>query len=154
LNFFLDLSALAKRYVEEAGSDRVEQALFSASFLGLSLICASDVVSALCRRRREKTLSPEQYRKAKQLLLEDIGDASLVNVTGPVVARAVELLERGPCGCRMPSMLPRRRSGPPNCLFPQMKGSARRIEPMDFEWSRCRQAELSAGVQPSLKCRR
>lgn len=96
LNLFLDSSALAKRYVEEAGSDRVEQFLSSASSLGLSVICLSEVVSALCRLRRERKLSLQQYRKAKQALFEDIEDASLVNVTDQVVARAVELLERWP----------------------------------------------------------
>ncbi len=34
--------------------------------------------------------------KAKQALLEDIEDASVINVTDQVMARAVELLERWP----------------------------------------------------------
>jgi hypothetical protein len=96
LNVFLDSSALAKRYVQERGSDRVEEILSSASSLGVSVICISEVVSALCRRRREGKLSQQQYLKAKQALFEDIEDASIVNVTDDVVARAVELLERWP----------------------------------------------------------
>jgi uncharacterized protein len=96
LNVFLDSSALAKRYVQEAGSDRVQELLFSASSLGISIICVSEVVSALCRRRREKGVSPQQYLKAKQALFEDVGDSSVVNLTDQVVARAVELLERWP----------------------------------------------------------
>lgn len=96
MNVFLDSSALAKRYVQERGSDRVEEILSSASSLGVSVICISEVVSALCRRRREGKLSQQQYLKAKQALFEDIEDASIVNVTDDVVARAVELLERWP----------------------------------------------------------
>jgi predicted nucleic acid-binding protein len=96
LNVFLDSSALAKRYVQERGSDRVEEILSSASSLGISVICISEVVSALCRRRREGKVSQPQYLKAKQALFEDIEDASIVNVTADVVARAVELLERWP----------------------------------------------------------
>ena len=96
MNVFLDSSALAKRYVQEPGSDRLEEILSSASSLGVSVICLSEVVSALCRRRREKKLSPQEYLKAKQALLEDIEDASVVNITDQVVARAVELLERWP----------------------------------------------------------
>jgi hypothetical protein len=96
LNVFLDSSALAKRYVEEPGSDRLEEMLSSASSLGVSVICPSEVVSALCRRRREGKLSPQQYLKAKQALFEDIEDASLVNITDQVIARAVEILERWP----------------------------------------------------------
>lgn len=96
MNVFLDSSALAKRYIQEPGSDRVEEILHSASSLGVSVICISEVVSALSRRRRERKLSHQQYLKAKQALFEDIEDASVLNVTGEVVARAVELLERWP----------------------------------------------------------
>jgi uncharacterized protein len=96
LNVFLDSSALAKRYVEEPGSERVEEILSSASSLGVSVICLSEVVSALCRRRRERKLSPQQYLRAKRSLFEDIEDSSLIRVTDQVVARAVELLERWP----------------------------------------------------------
>jgi len=94
LNVFLDSSALAKRYAQETGSDRVEEILLAASSLGLSVMSAPEVISALCRRRRERKLSPAQYLQAKRALFEDIADASLVNLTDAVVARAVELLER------------------------------------------------------------
>jgi hypothetical protein len=96
VNVFLDSSALAKRYIQEPGSDRLEEILSSASSLGVCVICVSEVVSALCRRRRERKLSRQQYLKAKQALFEDIEDSSMVNVTDRVLARAVELLERWP----------------------------------------------------------
>jgi predicted nucleic acid-binding protein len=96
LNVFLDSTALAKRYVQESGSDRVEEILSSASSLGVSVICLSEVISALCRRRREKKLSKQQYLKAKQAIFADIEDTSVINLTDQVIARAVELLERWP----------------------------------------------------------
>jgi uncharacterized protein len=60
LNIFIDSSALAKRYVQEPGSDRLEEILSSASTLGVSVLCISEIVSALCRRRRERKLSHQQ----------------------------------------------------------------------------------------------
>ncbi len=60
------------------------------------MICLSEVVSALCRRRRERKLSQQQYLKAKQALFEDVEDSSIVNVTNQVVGLAAELLERWP----------------------------------------------------------
>lgn len=96
MNIFLDSSALAKRYVYELGSDRVEEILFTASALAVSVICVSEVVSALCRRRRERELSRQQYLEAKQALFRDIVDASVITLTNLVVARAVEILERWP----------------------------------------------------------
>ena len=95
-SFFLDASALAKRYVQDPGSDRVEEILFGASSLGVSMICLSEVISALCRRRRERRLSQQQYLRAKQALFQDLEDSSLIGVTEAVVAHAVELLERWP----------------------------------------------------------
>ena len=96
MNVFLDSSALAKRYVQEPGSDRVEEILFGASSLGVSMICLSEVISALCRRRRERRLSQQQYLRAKRALFQDLEDSSLIGVTEAVVAHAVELLERWP----------------------------------------------------------
>ena len=84
------------RYAEEAGSGRLEQILGSASSLGVSAICVSEVFSALCRRRREGTLSPQEYLKAKGAFLEDLADSSLINLTDPVIARAIALLEQWP----------------------------------------------------------
>ena len=96
MNVFLDSSALAKRYINESGSDRVEEILASASSLGVSVLCLSEIISALCRRRRERKLSAQQYAMAKEALLNDIADASVVYVTDHVVAHAVDLLERWP----------------------------------------------------------
>ena len=96
MNVFFDSSALAKRYVQESGSDRVEAILSSASALGVSIICVSEVVSALCRRRREGKLSQQQYREAKRALFADIEDATVVDLTEAVMVRAVDFLERWP----------------------------------------------------------
>ena len=96
LNVFLDSSALAKRYVEEKGSDRVQAILSSASVLAVSVICVSEIVSALCRRRRERKLSTEGYRNAKASVLSDMDDATVIGITDEVVAQAVALLEHFP----------------------------------------------------------
>lgn len=96
LYVFLDSSALAKRYIEEAGSERVEQILLSATSLGLSVLCLPEIISALSLRRRERRLTASQYGSAKRALLQDVGDSSIINLTDKVVARATELLEPWP----------------------------------------------------------
>jgi predicted nucleic acid-binding protein len=96
LNVFFDSSALAKRYIEEKGSDQVQEILYSASALAVSVICVPEIVSALCRRRRERKVSTEEYRKAKASVLSDIDDATVIGITEEVIARAVTLLERFP----------------------------------------------------------
>lgn len=94
-NFF-DSSAFAKRYVDESGSGQVEEFCQQTTELALAVICVPEIVSALNRRRRDKTLTAAEYRRAKESLLEDIRDATVVNLTPGVVTRSVELLENYP----------------------------------------------------------
>ena len=96
MNVFFDSSALAKRYVEEKGSDQVQAILSSASALAVSVICIPEIVSALCRRRRERKVSIQEYQKAKASLLSDIDDAAVIGMTEEVIAQAVALLEQFP----------------------------------------------------------
>jgi uncharacterized protein len=96
LNVFFDSSALAKRYVEEAASNRVQDILLSANSLTISVLCISEIISALCRRRRERKLSQQQYLAAKEALFADIEDMNVVNLTDQVIARSVSILEKWP----------------------------------------------------------
>src|SRR5688572_13138495 len=96
LNIFFDSSALAKRYIEEKGSDQVQTILSSASALAVSVICVPEIVSALCRRRRERKVSTQEYRSAKASVLSDIDDATVIGMTEEVIAQAVALLEQFP----------------------------------------------------------
>lgn len=93
---YLDSSAFAKRYVDEGGSDKVEDACIQASELGLSVICVPEIVSALNRRHREHGLTSHQYADAKQHLIEDVRDATIINLTVPVVGSAITVLEGSP----------------------------------------------------------
>jgi predicted nucleic acid-binding protein len=96
LNVFFDSSALAKRYIEEKGSAQVQAILSSASSLAVAVICVPEIVSALCRLRRERRLSTEEYRNAKASLLTDVDDATVIGITDEVIAQAVALLEQFP----------------------------------------------------------
>lgn len=92
----LDSSALAKRFVEEQGSDAVEAVCAQANEFGLSVLCIPEVISALNRRLREHVLIPLQYRQAKQRLLDDVRDADIIQLTPSVVGSAIQVLETSP----------------------------------------------------------
>ena len=96
MKVYLDSSSFAKRFVEEEGSDKVEELCSQAAELGLSVICVPEVVSALNRRRRERTLTRTQYGEAKQRLLDDVRDADIVNLTPSVIGSAIRILETSP----------------------------------------------------------
>ena len=93
---FLDSSAFAKRYVEESGSEAVDAVCMDASELALSVICVPEVFSALNRRLREQKLTQQQYDVAKNRLLGEVDDAVIINLTSPVIATCIDLLERNP----------------------------------------------------------
>jgi predicted nucleic acid-binding protein len=96
MRIFFDSSSLAKRYIRETGSDKVEEIFSGASEVAVSLIALPEIVSALCRLRRENAISAAQYGLAKKSLFADIEDISICNVTVPVVGKAIDLLEKHP----------------------------------------------------------
>ncbi len=93
MRVFLDSSSFAKRFVEEPGSEQVEEICAEATELGLSVLCVPETVSALNRRRRERTLPRGGYDTAKRHLMEDVRDADIVNLTASVVGSSIAVLE-------------------------------------------------------------
>lgn len=93
MKIFFDSSAFAKRYIKEAGSEEVEAYCSQASTLIMSSICLPEIVSALCRLKRQSVLTEGQYRLAKQAFLRDVEDVSICNITPSVINRAIHILE-------------------------------------------------------------
>ena len=93
MKILTDSSALAKRYVLEEGSDKIDQCLQNASQLGVCTILIPEIISALNRRRREHVLSADDYRIIKKQLMEDVHDAVVLQITLAVISRSVNLLE-------------------------------------------------------------
>jgi len=93
MNVFFDSSALVKRYVEEHGSPEVESILQKASGLGVSIICYPEIISALCRLKRERILSVHNYTSLRAALLADLEDATICIIAPAVIKHSVVLLE-------------------------------------------------------------
>lgn len=100
LNVFFDSSALAKRCIEEKGSDQVQAILSSASALAVSVICVPEIVSALCRRRRERKLQRKSIEMRRHLYFRTL-TTRLLALLREVIALAVALLEQFPSVVRM-----------------------------------------------------
>jgi predicted nucleic acid-binding protein len=90
---FFDTSALVKRYIREAGTDAVLQWCNQASEIALSGIALPEIVSAFCRLRREERITDTQYQQLKSMLLADIEDATICDLTPAVLGWAVLSLE-------------------------------------------------------------
>ncbi len=74
---FVDTSALAKWYLHEAFSEKVEAFLRSLPFARISSLVVLEMRCLLARRRRNGELTPEQEQACWALLEDDIGQGFL-----------------------------------------------------------------------------
>lgn len=89
----VDSSSFAKRYVQEIGSEKLERFLEDASELAFSVVLVPEIISGLNRRLRERILTIVDYRAVKKQLLDDVSDATVLQITPSVISRSVKLLE-------------------------------------------------------------
>jgi len=93
MRVFFDSSAFAKRYVREEGTDVVLSWCDQATELCLSGIALTEIVSAFCRLRREDIVSQVQYHGLKEMLMADISDAAICDLTPEVIRHSIIALE-------------------------------------------------------------
>ncbi len=96
MKLFLDSSAFAKRFIDESGSQEVESLCSQADELCLSVICVPEIISALNRRLREKSLTCQDYTQAKLRLSQDVRDSVIINLTPDIIQSSIEVLETSP----------------------------------------------------------
>lgn len=96
MKLFLDSSAFAKRFVDEPGSQQVEDLCAQATELCLSVLCVPEIISALNRRLREKILTRQEYTRAKQRLSQDVRDTVIINLAPEVIQSSIHVLEASP----------------------------------------------------------
>jgi predicted nucleic acid-binding protein len=94
MRVFFDSSAFVKRYVREEGTDVVLSWCDQATELCLSGIALPEIVSAFCRLLREDLVSPVQYRHLKTMLMADISDAAICDLTPEVIRHSIIRLEK------------------------------------------------------------
>jgi predicted nucleic acid-binding protein len=93
MRVFFDSSAFVKRYIGEEGTDVVLSWCDQATELCLSGIALPEIISAFCRLQREKHVSPLQYRHLKTMLMADITDAAICDLTPEVMRHTIVALE-------------------------------------------------------------
>jgi predicted nucleic acid-binding protein len=96
VNLFADSSALAKRYIADEKSEDLDRLLQSSTSLAVSVLCLPEIISALCRRMRERSLTRSQYRAAKTALETDLADAAVIAMIDEVLLGGIRLLEAYP----------------------------------------------------------
>lgn len=94
MRVFFDSSAFVKRYVREEGTDIVLYWCDQATELCLSGIALPEIISAFCRLQREERLSLLQYRQLKAMLMADVSDAAICDLTPEVIRLTIISLEK------------------------------------------------------------
>jgi uncharacterized protein len=93
MRVFFDSSAFVKRYIREEGTELVLSWCDQATELCLAGIALPEIISALCRLLREKLISQLQYQHLKTMLLVDITDAAICDLTPKVMQHTIIVLE-------------------------------------------------------------
>ena len=97
--YFLDTSALVKRYIDETGSPWLRAIVdpVLSPFLVISQLLVVEVHSALNRRLREGTISQGDYTRTKRAFQADCqNEYNLIPMSEAIVDLACDLLERHP----------------------------------------------------------
>ena len=90
--YFLDSSALSKRYLEEKGTARVLEITGGSDRLVVSRLAMVEVASAAARRAREGTVSPELRDEILRALEDDFRSTfEVVELSTAAVTRSVDL---------------------------------------------------------------
>src|SRR5919108_1041696 len=97
--YYFDTSALAKRYVEEVGSTWVQVlvAQQSGQTIYTSVLTQPEIISALQRRVRERSIEAHQAQELAQQVVEHMTQSyTLAAITPPIITQACALLHRHP----------------------------------------------------------
>jgi len=96
LIYFLDASALVKRYVKEPGTEQIRRLLSGRRRLGASILSSAEVPSALARRARAGDLPEATAKTHARRVAADLAEMHVVAASRDVLDLAADLVWRHP----------------------------------------------------------
>lgn len=95
--YYLDTSALVKRYVDETGSQWLRGTISAAETLLSTQLLVPEVISALNRLVREDMLALPDYRRLRVAFRDDcVSEYQLTPPRSDILSLSCELIERHP----------------------------------------------------------
>jgi predicted nucleic acid-binding protein len=94
--YFLDTSALVKRYVTEPGSDQVRRLLGRKVDIAVARITEAEAYAAIARAVRMNILEDDDRDRAFKQIAEDVAAARVVEIRRSVVSAVRDLVVRWP----------------------------------------------------------
>ncbi len=90
---FFDTSAIAKRFIQEAGSDAVMGYWNQADEIWISDLCLAELFSVINRLKREKKLGSSLYSLLKRHILSDLDTIFRIDLSHLVLKEAITCFE-------------------------------------------------------------
>jgi predicted nucleic acid-binding protein len=94
--YFLDTSALIKRYVSESGSDQVRRLLRRNVEIAVARITEAEAYAAIARAVRMNVLTDDDRDRVFEQIAEDVAAARVVEIRRNVVGEVRDLVLRWP----------------------------------------------------------
>lgn len=93
MNLYFDTSALIKKYIDERGSDRVDELLEKADDVYISSILEIETISTFNRLLLEKAISTNDYKLLKSEFETDLQFFKIVNLDETIILKAKNIIE-------------------------------------------------------------
>lgn len=91
---YLDTSALVKLYIEEQGSERVDQETERADLIATSLIAYPETLSAFSRNLRERIYDRKYYNRMRLAFEKDWQRIHVIDLNREIARSAGDLIHR------------------------------------------------------------
>ncbi len=94
--FYVDTSALLKRYLDESGSEKMKSLFESATTIIVSSISQIECTSALQRLLRTKYINSEKYELLKKEIALDHSFFEIIEFDSHLIDLSIKLMEKYP----------------------------------------------------------
>lgn len=94
--YYLDTSALVKRYYTEKGSARVHSLFQAENLLVVSKVAYAELLAALVRKRRDKEIGEADFGRAVGSFQDEWKEFLVVEVTDAIFTDLLPLVRRHP----------------------------------------------------------
>lgn len=94
MRILFDTSALAKRYKNEVGRDRVQALLHTATDVVLAVHTKVEIASSFCRELRDQAITQAQHAQAIDAIEADFTDFEVRPLNAEIEAYAIAVMQR------------------------------------------------------------
>jgi predicted nucleic acid-binding protein len=94
--YFLDTSALMKRYFDEPGSREVQRLFKRNEEIALSRIAEAEAAAVICRAHHEREISDDVRDRALEQLAADVAAARVIEIRRTLMKIVRDLVRRRP----------------------------------------------------------